>query len=275
MNRTSHPNESAPLALHVLASGSKGNASIIENTRTGECVVIDCGICKRDFLARCDEAGIGLERIGGILITHEHVDHVKGLGVVLRGMDKRGLHPLLLASERVVRASHEVQEVGELVDLRRFKAGDDISLAGMEIHAFPTSHDCAESFGFRLMCDGDAIGFMTDSGTCTPQARDALSGCRILAIESNHDLEMLRTGPYPYPVKKRVASNVGHLSNAQSASLLEELLCDELEQVVAMHISETNNTYTLPRDVLGGIIERNTHPATVIASRQHCLTRIR
>ena len=264
----------SPLALHVLASGSKGNASIIENTRTGACVVVDCGICKRDFFTRCDEAGIELDRIAGILITHEHTDHTKGLGVVLRGLAKRDLHPALFASPRVAAASSDIREVRELVDLHDLRAEDTLALAGIDIHPFATSHDCAESFGFRFMLDGDAIGFMTDSGVCTPQAHDALQRCRVLAIESNHDLKMLRNGPYPYPVRKRIASDVGHLSNEQSASLLEDLLCDELEQVIAMHISEKNNTYRMPCDALGAIVERNTHPAQVRSSRQRTLVSV-
>ncbi len=261
----------SPLALHVLASGSKGNASIIENTRTGTCLVVDCGICKRDFFTRCEEAGIDFARIEGILVTHEHTDHTKGLGVVLRGLAKYDVHPQLFAGKRVVAASSEIREVSDLVEIRSLRAGDTLALAGMDVHPFATSHDCAESFGFRFMLYGDAIGFMTDSGVCTPQAHDALQRCRILAIESNHDSEMLLTGPYPYPLKRRIASDVGHLSNEQSATLLEDLLCDELERVVAMHISETNNTYRMPCDELGAIVERNSHPAEVRSSHQRIL----
>lgn len=268
------PDNRPSLALHVLASGSKGNASIVENTRTGACVMVDCGVCKRDLFTRCEEAGIALDRIAGILITHEHADHTKGLGVVLRGMARQNLHPRIFASRLVVGESSSIREALDLVDLCELSAGDDLSLAGIDIHAFPTSHDCAESFGFRFALDGDSIGFMTDSGICTSQAHEALRRCRILAIESNHDSKMLRNGPYPYSIKKRIASSEGHLSNEQSAALLEDLLCDELEQVVAMHISETNNTYRLPVDELGAILARNTHPACVVSSRQRTLVSV-
>lgn len=264
------------MRLHALASGSKGNASIVENVATGEGVLIDCGICKRDFLSRCDEAGFDLRRLKGVLITHEHTDHTKGLGVVYRALAKLDVHPTIHASDAVRDASRDIGELLEqdLCDARVFAAGDELDLAGFAIHAFATSHDAAQSFGFRVECGGDAIGYVTDTGVVTPQAHEALGGCRLLAIEANHDRVMLAEGPYPYSLKRRIASEHGHLSNEQAAEELASLLHDGLESVVAMHVSENNNDYELPAVTLQDTIAREGHVAAVHVARQRRLVSI-
>ena len=253
------------LALHVLASGSRGNAAIIEDTVTGAGVLVDCGICKRDFFARCGEAGFDPANLAAILVTHDHTDHTKGLGVVLRGLAKLGIEPALYVDDAVRAASKEVGALEGTCDLRPFAAGDALSLAGMQVHAFRTSHDAAASCGFRLEGAGDAVG----------EADEALRGVRLLALESNHDVQMLKDGPYPYPVKRRVGSDFGHLSNEQAADELEALLSDALEQVVAMHISQNNNTYRLPGDALSAVVARANHPATVQVAYQTMLVSVR
>lgn len=251
----------ARLRLHVLASGSKGNCSVVEDVATGDLAMLDCGISKSAFMTRLGECGLDATRIQALFVTHEHSDHVKGLGVVTRGLAKLGVVPKLYVSNAVHAASSEIRAIENTVDLRHFAAGDDIAVADMRVHAFPTLHDAAESFGFRVDCGGDSLGFMTDTGIVTGEAREALARCRVLALEANHDLDMLEHGPYPYYLKARIASDHGHLSNLQSANLLESLLCDELEQVVGMHISETNNTYRLPNDALSEVLRREAHPA--------------
>ena len=256
------------LKLHVLASGSKGNASVIENTQTGHGILIDCGICKRDFFARCVEAGFNPELLDAVFITHEHGDHTKGLGVVLRGLAKLGVHPHVHVNPAIFNASKAIQDATAACGTMPFKAEDRISEAGMGIIPFATSHDAAASFGFRVEDGSDVLGFMTDTGIVTGQAHDALQGCRILAIEANHDKRMLETGPYPYVIKQRIASEFGHLSNAQSAEELASLLHANLEHVVAMHISENNNDYDLPRNALREALEREGHGACVSCGYQ-------
>ena len=198
------------LALHVLASGSSGNAAVVENTATGAGVLIDCGICKRDFLNRCDEAGFDPGRIQAMFVTHEHSDHVKGLGVVLRGLAKAGNVPPVFAAGACTVNSSALAKVAEAFDVRELTAGPGaVEAAGMHIVPFATSHDAAASFGFRIedAADGDAIGYLTDSGIVTAQAHAALRDVRILALESNHDPKMLAAGPYPYVIKQRIASS--------------------------------------------------------------------
>ena len=252
---------SKPLRLHVIASGSKGNCSVVENRTTGELVVIDCGISKKAFMEGCRECGIDPVHVAGILVTHEHSDHVKGLGVMTRGLARLGVAPALYASAAVHGASMDIRAIENAVDIRHFKSGDDLVIGGVSVHAFATSHDAAESFGFRFDCGEDSIGFMTDTGVVTGEAAESLCSCRVLAIESNHDMDMLVNGPYPYYLKRRIAGDHGHLSNAQSAELLQTLLCDELEEVVGMHVSQNNNTYRLPVDALAAALSRECHPA--------------
>lgn len=264
------------IKLHVLASGSGGNAAIVENGRTGEGVLVDCGICKRDFFQRAKEADFDTAKLRAVFITHDHGDHTKGLGVVLRGLAKRECVPEVLASRAVYSASRSVREAAASVGapVVHFTAGDVLSVAGLTVRPFRTSHDAAESFGFRFdeeatepcvaaesgvvapggapsapaFCSAlDSLGFMTDTGMVTDEAWEALAGVRLLALECNHDARMLETGSYPYVIKQRIASNVGHLSNDQSRETLARLAHANLRQVIAMHVSQENNTYRLPR----------------------------
>jgi len=334
--RNPEPRANVLLRLHVLASGSKGNCSVVENLETGACIVIDCGISKSAFMTRCAECGLDPTSVEAILVTHEHSDHTKGLGVLTRGLAKCGAHPALYASAVVHSASADLRAIEDAVDLRYFRSGDDLALAGMSVHVFPTSHDAAESFGFRFDCARDpsrysvqdstrdceldyaqgsacdcdrgsihgsaldhnrstnsnpardsirdcardsisnstldhvhdSIGFMTDTGVPTGESLEALQHCRVLAIEANHDLDMLANGPYPYYLKERITSERGHLSNVQSASLLDQLLCNETERVIGMHISQNNNTYTLPQSALSTVLSQNDHPAFALVGYQ-------
>lgn len=256
------------IALHVLASGSKGNAAIVENTHTGAGVLIDCGISKSAFLSACDAAGFDPTHLTDVLITHEHTDHVKGLGVVSRGLAKLGVAPTMYVLPEVADASKSVREAADLFPLSEMHAGDALSLAGMQVHVFATSHDAAGSCGFRFELDDDALGYLTDSGIVTGAAREALAHVRILALECNHDNAMLREGPYPYRLKQRIASDVGHLGNDQAAEELSGLLSDALEAVIAMHVSETNDTYGMARRALAAVLERESHPARAVSSFQ-------
>lgn len=238
------------LKLHVIGSGSKGNAALIEDAATGNVLAVDCGLCARDYLAGLSAAGVDPAQISGLLITHEHTDHTKGLGVVLRALRKKGAQVPVYVDEPAARNSRDVMALVGDFSFRRLEQGKRQNINGIDVLPFATSHDAASSCGFRFEATGDALGYLTDSGIVTPQAHDALQQVRILALESNHDPEMLRVGPYPYPLKRRVGDINGHLSNQQAADELRELMWSGLEQVVAMHISQNNNTYDLPEAVL-------------------------
>ena len=291
------------LALHVLASGSSGNAAVVENVVTGAGVLIDCGICKRDFLSRCDQAGFDPARIEAAFVTHEHGDHVKGLGVVLRGLAKLGCQPPIYVARGCVANSDALAKVAEAFEVRELAttanagatASADgsakaaarasvIEAAGVRVIPYATSHDAAASCGFRIedAADGDAIGYLTDSGVVTPAAHAALADVRILALESNHDPKMLAAGPYPYVVKQRIASDAGHLSNGQAAAELTALVSAsraagqrEPQTVVAMHISQNNNEYSLAKRTLEAALAEANCAADVLCGYQARLTSVR
>lgn len=268
----------AGFVLHVLASGSKGNASIVQLGDAA--ILVDCGITKKALFERCDAVGFDPFSISAVLVTHEHTDHTKGLGVLYRAFARQGVHPPLVTTAAVRAASAPIREVEGLTDVRSVRASDDFMLAGLHVVSFATSHDAAESMGFRFegelpsRANGvagktDALGYATDSGVLSDEAVACLSDVRLLALESNHDARLLDIGPYPSHLKRRVASDFGHLSNAQSAAYLERLLSARLERVAGMHLSETNNEPQLAMRAAEGVLERACHSARWTAAAQH------
>lgn len=255
------------LELIVLASGSSGNATIVRDAGAGRALLVDCGICKREFFARCDDAGIDPLELEAVLVTHAHTDHTSGLGVVLRGLARLGCTPTLFTHPATRTASKPIAEVESLVEVHNLSHGQPFVAAGIAITPFPTSHDVDGSTCFRFETSDDAVGYMTDTGIVTPAAHEALQDVRILAIESNHDVKMLQEGPYPYPLKQRILGAGGHLSNAQCCEEVASLLHPGLEHVAAMHVSEHNNTFTLPARELEAALAAHDHHAHVHVAR--------
>ena len=220
--------------LHILASGSKGNATLVEGP--GGMVLIDCGLSRRRLCERARELGVSIDEVRAVLVTHEHSDHVSGLSVFARRFDGP-----MYATLRTVATRKYLMEIPFVL----VNHSETLELAGMRVQCFPTSHDVADPMCFRFETDGDAVGYCTDTGVLTPEAREALKGVRILALETNHDVQMLKTGPYPGFLKERVGGRHGHLSNAQAAEALSELVGPDTEVVVGMHISQENNRPSL------------------------------
>ena len=216
--------------LHVLASGSKGNAALVEGP--GGLVLVDDGLSRRALMGRADELGLDMGRVVAVILTHEHSDHVGGLSVFCNRFDGP-----LFATAGTVGARRYLGELPfELVG-----HSDELEIAGMRVRTFPTSHDVADPIGLRFSTTDDALGFCTDTGELGDEAMDALAGVRILALESNHDERMLATGDYPAYLKARVGGRTGHLSNAQAAEALRSLASPDTETMVAMHLSQENN----------------------------------
>lgn len=240
------------LTLHVLASGSKGNAYLVEGPDGS--LLVDDGLSRRELLRRGAELGVDVEAASACVVTHEHGDHVRGLAVWCRHWRGR-----LVASEGTAAARPAM----EALPFETVVPGEGFSVAGLEVSTFPTSHDVCQPMGVTVRCGDDAVGICTDTGVLTPEAARALAAVRILALESNHDEAMLRCGPYPAYLKARVAGERGHLSNAQAAAALPSLVARETEAVVAMHLSQENNRPSVavrclaaavgaePQDVLG------------------------
>lgn len=261
--------QDARLELLVLGSGSKGNASVVCDRVSGKGILIDAGICKRDVFAFSEQGGFDLEGLRAIIITHSHSDHVKNLGVITRGLKACGIEVPIYAHRSTLATSKELQKVEGANEIVHFAVDEQIEAGPLRIRVLEASHDTEVSFGFRIECGGDALGFLTDTGMVPQATLEGLRGVRVLALESNHDEKMLRNGPYPRILKERVGSERGHLSNTQAAEVLAELLDETLETVVCLHISENNNTYRLPVETLRAVVEDSGYAAQVVCAYQH------
>ena len=221
--------------LHILASGSKGNAAVVEGPEGS--VLVDCGLSRRELHRRANLIGCDLGRVCAVLVTHEHGDHTSGLSVICNHFDG----PVYATVGTAAARAHLAR-----LPLTTIAHDACLTLGGMRVQAFPLSHDVADPMCFRFEAVErgtvtDAVGWATDTGVLTAEARTCLHGCRILGIEANHDPHMLATGPYPGYLKARVGGAHGHLSNDQAAEALPQLVTEVTETVVAMHISEKNN----------------------------------
>ena len=259
----------ARLRLHVIASSSKGNCSVVEDTLTDTCLVIDIGICKRDFMDGLASCGIAPERIAAVLVTHDHSDHTKGLGVSIRGLARLGVHPPIYAAPELIESCKAVSEAADTAELSPLEIGHPFAIEGLDVLPFPTEHDALASCGFRIDAGAESVGYLTDTGTVTDEIRTALAQVNILAIEANHDLQMLADGPYPYPLKQRIAASTGHLSNDQAAELVRELSWSGLASVIALHLSEKNNLPELAQTALASALESTNASAHVLVSKPH------
>lgn len=225
--------EPAPsLRVAFLGSGSSGNATAIAFDST--LLLLDAGFSARETHRRLAEAGLGELPIAALLLTHEHADHVAGVRVLA----KRGKMPVYATAGtwRGVRDTERPETMSTL------SAEDSLRIGAIDVSVFRSSHDSAEPVGYVFAAGRRRVGICTDSGELTPEAAELLAGCDLLGIESNHDVEMLERGPYPYFLKRRILSARGHLSNRQAGDALERLACDRLKTIVGLHLSRTNNT---------------------------------
>lgn len=218
-----------------LFSGSSGNCSYIGSSDGG--LLIDAGVSAKRIETALRQREIDPGSIRGIFITHEHSDHIAGLRVLA----KRYGMPVF-ASRGTLEA---LLEMGVLCEDSAFAVVDEdgIEVAGMEVSAFATPHDSRESLGFRIhTADDRVIGVATDIGFMAPSVREALRGCDLIQIESNHDVRMLENGPYPYVLKKRILARTGHLSNEACAQALASFAQNGTTRFFLSHLSEENNT---------------------------------
>ncbi|HLI03073.1 MAG TPA: MBL fold metallo-hydrolase [Terracidiphilus sp.] len=286
----------------VLASGSKGNSTVVSGGRTR--ILVDAGLSCRELFRRMKTAGEDPETLDAIVITHEHQDHINGLAVTARKLGipvyfteathrawMRWLTPRRTmtcaqwmeqcrrqAAERQAEANApETDEPDEqeaapaaedaaaetgaahaasvpakedttwLPAVEYFEAGRPFSIGDITLNPFTIPHDAADPVGFVLQAEGVRMGFATDLGYIPPNVKAQLRGVDLLLLESNHDLEMLRDGPYPWSVKQRVLSRVGHLSNDAAAEFLSGSYDGQAAYVILAHLSESNNLPELAR----------------------------
>lgn len=281
----------------MLASGSKGNSTIVASSRTR--ILLDAGLSCRELLRRMREADEDPASLDAILITHEHQDHVQGLAVTARKLGipvyfteathrawmrwmtprkqmtyAQWLEQRKQEAERLQQNQGEVssafepqsgeaemaecaQEVEEIKKEERdpcalpgveyFRAGTDFCIGDIEIRPFTIPHDAVDPVGFVFAAEGVRMAVATDLGYMPSNVQMCLKRCDLLMLESNHDLEMLRDGPYPWSVKQRVMSRVGHLSNDAAAEFLEKSYDGQAAYVILAHLSESNNLPEIAR----------------------------
>lgn len=214
-----------------LGSGSKGNGTVVCDGQTR--VLVDCGFALKEFESRVERLGLVSSDICAILVTHEHADHMRGVGPLSR---KYGLPVYMTAG------TYSSGRFGILPRLRLIQAEQPFRIGELEIQPVPVVHDAKEPNQFVFRCRGLKLGILTDLGSITANVLDAYSQCDGLLVEANHDPVMLACGPYPQSLKNRVSGQWGHLSNAQTANLLAELDTTRLQLLVVGHISQHNNS---------------------------------
>ncbi len=215
----------------LLASGSKGNSLFIEAGKTK--FLIDAGLSAREILVRLSNIGIESSELNAVFISHEHSDHIRGAGTLARRL---GIPVIISYSTHS--QSREIFKRNEVIE---FESGCSFTFRDILIDPFPITHDTEDPVGFVVDGPGGRIGVATDLGIATRLVREKLKDCRALVLESNHDEEMLLNGPYPWHLKQRIKSRHGHLSNADSAELLGDLINPGLEGIFLAHLSEVNN----------------------------------
>jgi len=214
-----------------IASGSSGNCTYISAGDSQ--LLIDCGLSARETIRRTASIGLNIEEIEAILITHEHADHINGAFT----LSKRYGIPLHINPSTFNAANCPLKNV----PIEFFDTGGSFSFKDFRISPFPIPHDAADPVGFRLETPEGIIVYMTDIGWVFPEMTSHADGARAMVLESNHDKEMLKNGPYPWFLKKRISGEKGHLSNDDMAAFLKLISRMELEGLVLAHLSRTNN----------------------------------
>ena len=233
----------------MLASGSSGNAALVAAGRTR--ILVDDGLTMRDLRRRLAAIGEDLSRIDAILITHEHSDHVAGLPVLARNRDVR-------AAIYLTRLAAPAIDWGETqpARLESFQAGASFQIGDIEVQSFSIPHDAIDPVGLCFAAQDVRIGVVTDLGYIPESVKFHLRRTDLLLLESNHDLDMLKVGPYPWSVKQRVMSRVGHLSNLGMSEYLMEDLDSSTSNLVLGHLSEQNNHPAIVRMIATQALEQ-------------------
>ncbi len=228
----------------LLASGSKGNSIYVE---AGDCkILVDAGLSGRQILTRLREIGVDGAELDAVFISHEHTDHTRGAGVLARR-----LNIPLVANSPTCGACRQLCGPTSTVE---FESGHPFAFKDLLIDPFPLTHDALDPVGFLIEGRDGRVGIATDLGIVTRLVKDKLQGCRAVVLEANHDEEMLLNGPYPWHLKQRIKSRHGHLSNAQSAELLDAVLNPGLDGVFLAHLSEVNNDPTVAEQVAASLL---------------------
>ncbi|MEI6033473.1 MAG: MBL fold metallo-hydrolase [Verrucomicrobiae bacterium] len=238
------------LEVNVLASGSSGNALLV---RGGGCsVLVDAGLSARQLCSRMDACGAAPDSLSGILLTHEHGDHARGLKVLL-AKHRIPVFANPLTADHLKRAG-----IGGVWNL--FSSGAAFQIGPLEVLAFSVPHDAADPVGFVLRCNGSGFGVLTDLGYATRQVVESVRGVKALLIETNHDEALLQQDTKrPWAVKQRILSRHGHLSNAAAAALVAEAATEALAHVLLGHLSRDCNSPELAIAAVDSSLQQKGH----------------
>jgi phosphoribosyl 1,2-cyclic phosphodiesterase len=228
----------------VLGSGSEGNALVVQVGQTR--VLQDCGFSLTETVSRLARLGLQAGQLDGIVVTHEHGDHISGVARLARKFNL----PVWLThgTLRAQNTSFSGILVTEINPHLEFTIGE------VQAQAYPVPHDAAEPVQYVFSDGVRRLGVLTDTGSATPHIEAILNGCHALVLECNHDAQMLAEGDYPFSLKQRVGGRYGHLSNADAAALLKRLDRSRLQSVVAAHLSRKNNLADLAREALSEVM---------------------
>jgi phosphoribosyl 1,2-cyclic phosphodiesterase len=215
----------------VLSSGSRGNCIYVESDAVK--IIIDSGLSVKELGRRLESIDRTPGELDAVFLTHEHSDHIGGVGPLVR---KYSIP--LYATNGTFQAG---KKLGIVPVFNPIRSGEIVHLENLEIEPYTTSHDAQESIAYVIRCHNRKLGHATDMGMVTHQACEALKNSHVLLLESNHDVEMLDFGPYSWALKKRIKSDLGHLSNEACGELLSAVKHEHLQRVILMHLSQTNN----------------------------------
>ncbi|HEX9665915.1 MAG TPA: MBL fold metallo-hydrolase [Thermodesulfobacteriota bacterium] len=225
----------------TLASGSSGNSLFIQTNSSK--ILIDAGISLRQIKARLKKLDVELSDLDAVIVSHEHLDHAMSIPKIE--------NPTYVASATIHLWKDKVKNLYE------FNTGSSFSINDVLITSFSVPHDALDPVGFTIETDHKKLGIVTDIGTATSLVKERLKGSNILIIEFNHDENILRESHYPWEIKQRIMSRLGHLSNVQAANLFAGLLHSELSYLLLAHLSETNNRYDIALRAASSIIEKS------------------
>lgn len=227
-----------------LGSGSRGNATLVQGGDTT--VLIDCGFPFREVRRRCASLGVDPQAIDAVFVTHEHGDHMRGVGPTARGLKC----PVWMSH-----GTWRAAKFGDLPDLNLFGSHEGVVRVGeLELQPVPVPHDAREPAQFVIEWQNTRLGLLTDLGSHTPHVFACYQQLDALLLECNHDPGMLAQGPYPPSLQARVGGDYGHLNNGQAAELLSGIEHSRLRHLVAAHLSEKNNTPELAVKALCGAV---------------------
>ena len=231
----------------VLGSGSQGNGTLIASGDT--LILVDCGFSLRETERRLALLGVSATQLSAVLVTHEHADHIAGLATYLKSYDA----PILCTPGTARQLAYRLAGADRL--LRPAGMGEAVEVGACQVTPLPTSHDCRESAAFRVDTPDGAVGYLTDTGYIPEMTGERLLGVELLVLESNHDVETLRSGPYPYYLKQRVLGAFGHLSNDEAAAYAAASARAGTRSIILAHLSRENNTPQMALNAVGRLLE--------------------